>query len=302
MTDMLARLVLILGVVFAIAGYAEPASTKPRVISKLLTPLKIVEEPTNSALLPGKSRVSLSFPASDSDLESQIWKVGEGYNLETKIDVRKVNQATLPVDDYGRITKEAKALTGRPFIKYFLPDGTQKIIDVQCTKVQCRGLWKNFPYREDIPTKYQVEVNIRGLSGRNWRISFNQISVEKGLVVIKPDTRRLEAPDLFESTRLYEKGAFVPPGSAGPREPDCIEEWAFDRAKGLTGTSHHRLGRTTLVEVLQGPLVLDVVRQGEDTLESVELATADRVWLPKDAIVSLKAPRGGKIRRLEFSL
>lgn len=278
------------------------ADNKPRVVARLVTPLKFTEEANTSDAQPGKATVTFQSPASKTDLESQIWKLGDDYNLESKIDVSQVNQSILPVDSYGKLTKEATALTGRPFIKYYLPDGTQKIIDIQCTKKQCRGLWKKFPYRADIPTKYQVEVNIRGLKGRNWQISFNQVQVEKGLVTLKPETVRLDGKHHYEKTRVYQRGLYVPPGAKSASEPDFIEEWAFDAAQGLTVSGAHRLGRITLIEIIEGPMVLDVVRGGESTLESVELTTGDRVWLPREAIIAIKAPRGGKIRRLEFTL
>jgi|GEM_PF-1410526 len=296
---------LLIYAAFLLAGAparGQKGSTKPQVISKMQNPLRFTERPSASLNEPGKSQIAFAWPASDWDLESQIWKVGDSYNLESKIDVRKANQAILPTDNYGRLTKEAKALTGRPFIKYFLPDGTQKIIDVQCTKKQCRGLWKNFPYRADIPTRYRVEVNIRGLQGQSWQISFNQVTPEKDLVQLKPEILAAEAPHRFSRSRLYQKGNYVPPGVGGAREPDFIEEWNFEPTQKNNAVAPHRLGRLTLYEILDGPLILEVERANDGTLESIEINTGDRVWLPAESIVGIKAPSGGRLRRLEFSL
>lgn len=282
---------------FWLSMTAQQAFAAEEVLRRVISPLSFNEKATEHALISGASLISFDFQK--SDLEAKLIQNQKKYTLDVRIDMSQVNQAVLPTDMHGRLTKEALALSGRPFIRFVLPGKGEKIVNVNCTPKVCRGLYHDFPYTAEQAQLVKVEVNIRGLKGRNWEINLNQKLSERGLVELKIPVQTLPAPHRgVEQKRLYAQGRYQVPGAQRPQEPLSIDEWQL---QANANVDYHRIKRTSLFELHKGRLFVALSETGR-SLEFFEIKEGERFWSMPGEILSLKTGgrNGAILRRLEF--
>jgi hypothetical protein len=280
-------------------GFSAEATTllasKSALVSRIRSPLSFKEEKNENPQWPGKSSIVFDFKTSDLDLK--LYNVDGKFSIEAVLDVSKVHQSILPTDDYGRLTKEAKALAKNPFIRFESSHFPSELVNVKCTRVQCRGIWTRFPYKSDVSMLIKAETNIRGLAGRTWTINLNQILPERGAVNLKADffpKLTLEnpyrgsatPPSRILQTRLYKGGEVLTYDLDKKSEADIgmIHEWRFDpEANG--GIGYHKLSKQTAFEVWEGPALFEI--SPGSSLEAFELYPGDRINLPVDTILAI---------------
>ncbi len=273
-------------------------SSEALVVSRIRTPLKYTEIPHAGEARPGKVHVKFDATAGANDLEARVWKLGEVYSLELSFPFNE-KESLLPVDDHGRLRPEAKRIGTDPFTKLTLPGGKTLAPNFACEKLRCRALVPRIPFEVDKSVELKLDVNLRELK-QSWTFRYNQLPRERGAVKLEREAGvKVGDPDAFLSTELWRRGRYSPPDMKGQREPLRIDEWSFDPKEKLTQVAPHRVDTLTLYEIHEGDFLVEVSLDNA-SLETFEIKRGDRLWVPAGTILSLRAPKGGRLHHLEF--
>ena len=287
---------LVAGALFSSLLNTSLASAQSRSLFTVLSPVKITDitEASVSVDLGGRTDsppvAGLGDPVavdtSQSDLQMKLWKVQDTYNFESVIDVRSVNQSMLPTDDHGKMLKEAKSLTERPFIRYFLPGKEPLTIDISCNRKTCRSLWTKIPFEPIKSQNFQVEVNIRGLRGKHWQAGYNQ-TVFTNIATDKPVMEFPAEKHFPQRVSLFSFGTFWPSTQVTPLQRDntrvaSIEEWFFEKKES---TGYRRIRNLTRFALVNGKMDLEI--SNGDFLEKRETLEGQVLWLLPGQVIKL---------------
>lgn len=227
------------------------------------------------------------------------------YTLHANIDVSHVNQAILPTDKSGNLTKEAVALGFRPFVKFRLSSGTEKTVDVKCTTKICNAIYSPFPYNPQIETQsINVEVNIRGLQGKNWDINMSRIAVYNGVFSDIPFSQDVIKPSNgLNVLRYYQNNLLVPKNSQDPAEPLSVDDWTLrpPNDSGRTFVGPWIVSQKALIEIFQGD-VQSMYSFDKKTLIRERLNSPQRLWVEPGLHLFLEnaSPNEARLRWIEF--
>lgn len=245
-----------------------------------------------------------------SDFSAKIFRgFGDTHRIEVDVDVSTINQAILPTDAKGQLTPEAKALNTRPYVKFYLPNGIEKTVDVRCNAKICKAALQPFPYNiEADGQKLRVEVNIRGLSGKNWELNLSRF---------KPSTQNMSTAfprqvDYFGPasgltvTRYHQKNSFTSKNGLNTLEPDFVDEWVIPAVNATTkqksSVGPMFIKKQAKIELFQGEL-LTHYSVDKKTLIKERIKAPVVLWLEEDVYVYVENDGSvdAKLRWIEFS-
>jgi hypothetical protein len=227
------------------------------------------------------------------DLELTLWRTGKHQTLESKIDVSQVNQETLPTDANGRLLPEARALTDRPFIRYYLPGTSPVTIDVNCTRKQCKGIWSKSRIQFSPKFRFKIEVNIRGLKGKNWVAGLQSAFVANDSVLPRTSiSKTISAIGWTGDDVLWPPTEYFALDHKQVKI-QSVDEWTFSEIKSTTPWKRNQM--ITRFAILEGELELQL--SNGDYVEIRSLKSGDVLWIPNDLLYKI-SNRGLKARLL----
>ncbi|MBS1983831.1 MAG: hypothetical protein JST16_06640 [Bdellovibrionales bacterium] len=266
-----------------------PKSEAKKVLT-IITPVKVKESQDSNLV---------QVDRSESDMELNLWDIAGTRHFDVAINVTKVNQAILPTDEHGKLTKDATTLTERPFIRFYVAGREPETHDISCSRTQCKALWKNIPLDATKPQSFKVEVNIRGLRGKNWTAGYNQLFIkgtplqEVGKAPGQPDRTIYWSPD------FYWPPAALAPWTIESSPAPVFEELNFKEGE-KTQMGFGKSKRLIRFALIEGKMAVEVTN-GE-YLEKRELNAGEVLWIPPGQILSVEnyGPPYAKARALKF--
>lgn len=293
-----------------IAGLASSgdstAADKSRALFTIVAPVSAKEAPEDAVTVDiggrarGDSLASLGdrmdVDTSKADLKLRLWKVSDTYNFESSINIGDINQSVLPTDEQGKILKEAKSVTDRPFIRYYMPNREPVTIDLSCKKKECRALWVKAPYEPLEFQSFHVEINIRGMRGRSWKAGYNLAFYQDDTAVELPKAEGFPA-----RLSYFHQASPWPPTKRTTLTREelqigAIEDWTMNVNET---TGYRRIRELSRMLLMKGSVNIDITN-GE-YLESRELKEGQVLWLlPEQILRVTAATKDTRILRVAF--
>ena len=237
---------------------------------------------------------AVELDASKADLEVRVLEdesTGRSL-LQGRIRMTGVNQSVLPLDRYGKIKREALALTGRPFMTFHLPDGKKRQLGVLCNPDVCESVDTRFPFTPGKEMKMSMETNIRGLNGKNWFFFINQFSPDA-----RPDLNRTQPRPL---TGAFKGMAFLTQWVPFGGKSELLLNWGELTLEPEFQSPYVKLLRRARFEAIEGEILASASRGLG--MENLNLRPGERTILQAGDFVGLRNLSKARSRLRVFEL